>query len=217
MPNFVWVPGVSVTGRYRNKATGRFMSPEIVRAELDTFLQNSGEPVKGLSQSLRDGAINLEDCLTAMTRQIKNVHLNAIAESVGGFNNMTPADYGRAGQIIRQEYGFLHSFAEDIASGKQRLDGTLDRRAKMYVDAGRKSFYKGLGAAVETGRVTHIRSKLNPADHCDECVALEDRWYKIGSEAWVPPGFRECRTNCKCSEEYGIEQADGSIKAVGAA
>jgi hypothetical protein len=87
----------------------------------------------------------------------------------------------------------------------------------MYVDAGRKSFYKGLSAAVETGRVTHIRSKLNPADHCDECVALEYRWYKIGSEAWVPPGFRECRTNCKCSEEYGTEQADGSIKVVGAA
>jgi len=87
----------------------------------------------------------------------------------------------------------------------------------MDTDAGRKSYYKALEAAIAQARTTHIASVLNPADHCDECVALNGRWYRIDSGLYNPPGNRECRTNCKCSEKYGIEQPDGSIKEVGAA
>jgi hypothetical protein len=217
MPSYRWEPGTSVTGRYRDVRTGRFVPPKVVRDELDRYLLKSADPVKDLAQQLRDGAINLDDWHTAMRRQIKNAHLNAMAEAVGGYNNMTPADYGRAGQRIREEYGFLRSFADDIASGKQRLDGTLQRRAQMYIDSARKTYYRGIEAATQQGRVTHIRSVLNPADHCQECVALNKRWYRISDGNYTPPGFRECRSNCKCSEEYGIEQPDGTIKLVGSA
>ena len=217
MPNYRWEPGAGVTGRYRDTRTGRFLAPKVVRDELDRYLLNSAEPVNDLAQRLRDGTINLEDWHTAMRREIKNAHLNAMAEAVGGYNNMTPADYGRAGQRIREEYGFLRGFADDIASGKQRLDGTLQRRGQMYIDSARKTFYKGIEAATERGGITHIRSVLNPADHCAECVALDKRWYSIAGGAYTPPGNRICRSNCKCSEEYGIEQPDGSIQVVGRA
>ena len=217
MPDFKWEPGTSATGRYRNAKTGRFVSPKVVRAELDTYLANAGEPVKALADALRNGRLNLLDWQVAMREQIKLTHLNAVAEAVGGYNNMTLSDYGRAGQLIREQYSYLQRFAQDIESGKQRLDGSLDRRAKMYIDAGRKSYYKALEAAIVQGRVTHIASVLNPADHCQECVELNGRWYRIDSGLYNPPGNRECRTNCKCSEKYGLELADGTIQEVGAA
>lgn len=217
MPSYRWEPDAGVTGRYRDLATGRFVPPAIIRDELDRYLKASQEPINALAEQLRNGAINLEDWHIAMRREIKNVHLNAVAEAVGGYNNMGPAEYGRAGQRIREQYGYLRNFADDIQSGKQRLDGSLDRRARLYVEAGRKTYYAAIDAAVAAGDVTHIRSKLNPADHCAECVALNGRWYRISDGTFTPPGFRICRENCKCSEEYGIEQPDGTILMVGAA
>ena len=77
-----------------------------------------------------------------MRRHIKNTHLNAIAMERGGWANMTPSDFGRAGQIIRKQYGYLRNFGREIASGKQRLDGTLGRRAQLYTAAGRNSLYR---------------------------------------------------------------------------
>lgn len=192
------------------------MPPQVVRAELDAYLANSAEPVIALQDALRNGAINIADWQTAMREQIKNAHINAIAESVGGYQNMTPADYGRAGQIIREQYGYLRDFADEIVSGKQRLDGTLNRRAKMYVDAARESYYKSINAKVQAGGITHICSVLNPADHCQECIALDGRWYEINDPTYNPPGNRICRKNCKCSEKYGV-MVGGQIVEVGAA
>jgi len=148
MPSFTWEPGVSVTGRYRNAQTGRFVSPTVVRAELDAYLANVHEPVMALADALRNGQINLADWQIAMREQIKLTHINAVAEAVGGYQNMTLSDYGRAGQLIREQYGYLQKFAQDIESGKRRLDGSLGRWAKMYTDAGRKSYYKALEAAI---------------------------------------------------------------------
>jgi hypothetical protein len=152
-----------------------------------------------------------------MRREIKDAHLVAAALAVGGFINMTPADYGRAGQLIREQYGFLREFADDIQSGKRILDGNFDRISRKFIESGRKTYYSAMDAAIAAGEVTHIRSRLNPADHCDECIALDGRWYRISDNTYTRPGFRICREYCKCSEEYGIEQPDGTIKVAGAA
>jgi hypothetical protein len=215
MPSYRWEPGAGVTGRYRDLRTGRFLPPATVRRELDAYLANSGDAVKALAEQLRGGQINLADWQTAMRQQIKMTQLNAQAAAVGGYNNMTPADYGRVGQRVRQQYGFLQEFARQIETGEQRLDGTLARRAELYIKTGRATYYDGVSpAAVEAG-ATHIRSRLNPADHCEECVFFDGKWFALGSELWVPTGLRECRGNCRCSEEYGVVQPDGSVKAVG--
>lgn len=215
MPDYRWEPGTA-NGRYRDTRTGRFLSSRVVRAELDAYLKATNTPIKALEQQLRDGVINLADWQTAMMREIKIAHLNSIAASVGGYNNMTQSDYGRAGQIIREQYEYLRGFAADIASGKQRLDGTLGRRMQAYIDAGRESYYKSINANIDRGVVTHIRSKLNPADHCAECVALDGRWYEIDDPTYNPPGNRICMKNCKCSEVYG-RLVDGIIVEIGAA
>jgi hypothetical protein len=215
MPKYKWIPGAGITGRYRDLRTGRWLDPKIVRRELDAYIAKSGDATKALAEQLRAGNINLADWQTAMREQIKLTQLNAQATAVGGYANMTPADYGRAGQIIRQQYGYLQNFAQEIASGAQRLDGILARRAELYIKNGRRTYYDAVEpAAIEAG-ATHIRSRLNPADHCPECVFFDGKWFVIGSELWVPVGLRECRGNCKCSEEYGVEQADGEIKAIG--
>jgi len=114
---------------------------------------------------------------------------------------MTPADYGRAGQIIREQYGYLRGFANDIASGKQRLDGTLGVRAKLYTGAGRSTFYASKRAN-RRPEVTHVRSIRSARDSCVQCVKLDRVVFRIDDPTFPLPGHRICNHNCRCSLEY---------------
>jgi len=213
---FRWEPNVTAGGRYRDTDTGRLVAPSVVRDELDNYLANSAEPIDALSEQLRTGQINVADWKTAMKTEIKSAHLNAAAESIGGYQNMTQEHFGRAGAYIKQQYGFLNDFAEQIADGTQKLDGTLTRRMQLYIDKGRESYYRSIQANLGGG-VTHIGSILNPADHCIECVGFDGKWFEIGDTSYKAPGRRICNANCKCSERYGTISEDGTILMVGLA
>lgn len=205
MSRYKWEPGTNErVGRYRDTATGRFVSQAVVREELDRTLDRASSEIAGaLAEALRNRQISVADWEVRMMQHIKDVHLNAIALERGGWANMTAQDYGRAGGVIARQYKYLHNFAGEIVSGKQKLDGSLVVRAKMYTQAGRTTYHRSRQASVADTEITHVRSTLNPADHCDECVELDGRWFRIGDPRYKLPGQRICRTNCHCDEELG--------------
>jgi hypothetical protein len=193
--------------RYNAKAysyvdeRGRFLSRTDVRDVLDNALANNGRLVRDLTQQLQQGRISIADWQTGMAREIKNVHLYSAAAARGGWANMTPADYTRAGQRIEAQYIYLRGFAEDVASGKQPLNARALERAAMYSEAGRNTFHHVERAEMEIRGMTEERSVKDERDSCDECVeqdALE--WQPIGDA--VPIGERECLTRCRCSMDY---------------
>ena len=201
-----WEPTAGVSGRYRDER-GRFVASSTVRRELDRYLDNS-DPAKALAEALRGRQLSLADWEVAFRRHIKNTHLNAIALERGGWANVTPADYGRVGQIVREQYGYLRGFANDIASGKQRLDGTLGVRAKLYTQAGRESFYRSKHANLTTA-VDMVGSVRSARDSCSECISLDGKWFRVGDPAYKLPGQRICMKSCRCYERYGRQTADG--------
>ena len=194
-----WEPTAGVSGRYRDER-GRFVASSTVRRELDRYLDNS-DPAKALAEALRGRQLSLADWEVAFRRHVKNVHLNAIALERGGWSNLTPSDFGRVGQIVREQYAYLKGFAADIASGKQRLDGTLGVRAKLYTQAGRASLYKSKRASTREG-VTHQRSIRSARDSCKQCVELDRKVFRIDDSSFPLPGERICRANCRCHLEY---------------
>lgn len=180
---------------------GRFLSRKEVRDTLDNALANNGRVVRDLTAQLRDGRISIADWQTQMAREIKNVHLYSAAAARGGWANMTPADYGRAGQRIETQYRYLRGFAEDVASGKQPLNGRALERAAMYSEAGRNTFHHVERQEMEVRGMTEERSVRHPADSCEECVEQADlEWQTIGEA--VPIGDRICLTKCRCTMDY---------------
>jgi len=179
-----WEPTAGASGRYRDTTTGRFVPGKTVRRELDRL-----------------------DWELAMRRHVKNVHLSAIALERGGWANLKPQDYGRAGQIIREQYGYLKRFAGQIASGEQKLDGTLVRRAALYSAAGRNSLYRSKQANLRP-EVTHQRSIRTVRDSCWQCIELHGRVFRIGDPSFPLPGRRVCNHQCKCHLEY-LSLGDG--------
>jgi len=194
-----WEPNAGVSGRYRDER-GRFVASSTVRRELDRYL-DTADPAKALAEALRGRQVSLADWEVGMRRVVKNTHLNAIALERGGYANLTHSDYGRAGQIIREQYGYLKGFAADIASGKQRLDGTLGVRAKLYSQAARTSLYKSKAANMRL-EVTHVRTRRSARDSCRQCLDLDGKVFRINDPSFPLPGQRICRANCQCHLEY---------------
>lgn len=199
MTSYRWEPNAGVSGRYRDER-GRFVASSTVRRELDRYL-DTADPAKALAEALRGRQLSVADWEVAMRRHVKNTHLNAIALERGGWANMTPADYGRAGQIIREQYGYLKGFANDIASGKQRLDGTLGVRAKLYSQAGRNSYYRSKAANM-SDKVTHQMSVRSARDSCRQCLDLDRKVFRIDDASFPLPGRRVCNHNCQCHLAY---------------
>ena len=206
-----WEPTAGVSGRYRDER-GRFVASSTVRRELDRYL-DTADPAKALAEALRGRQVSLADWEVAMRRHVKNTHLNAVAMERGGYANLTHSDYGRAGQIIREQYGYLKGFAADIASGKQRLDGTLGVRAHLYSQAGRNSYYRSKAENI-SDRVTHQRSIRGKRDSCWQCVELDRKVFRIDDSSFPLPGRRVCNHNCGCHVEYLRLGDDGGYEAL---
>jgi hypothetical protein len=198
-----WNPDKGAAGQYSRISTGRIIENQVVRRELDYYLaKRRADNALDLARQLREGQITLAQWEIAMRQHIKRVHLNAIALERGGWSHMTQVDYGRAGQIIRGEYGALRRFAEQIASGEQRLDGRLAQRAQLYTYSGRTSWYDSKHANLDR-QITHVRSIRHARDSCIECVHFDGVWYRLKDPAYKMPGRRICNRNCLCSEELG--------------
>ena len=206
-----WEPNAGASGRYRDER-GRFVASSTVRRELDRYL-DTADPAKALAEALRGRQVSLADWEVAMRRHVKNTHLNAVAMERGGYANLTHSDYGRAGQIIREQYGYLKGFAADIASGKQRLDGTLGVRAHLYSQAGRNSYYRSKAENI-SDRVTHQRSIRGKRDSCWQCVELDRKVFRIDDSSFPLPGRRVCNHNCGCHVEYLRLGDDGGYEAL---
>ncbi len=185
---------------YRD-SRGRYLSGKQVRDAIDAALLSADKRAREASEALRAGRISLADWQVRMAREVKTVHVYSTAAARGGWLQMTQADYGRVGQRIRAQYEYLRRFAQEIASGKQRLDGTLVARATLYTQAGRSSYHATEQREMVNRLNTEERSVLHPADRCPGCVEEARRgWVMIGS--MVPVGQRECRTRCRCTVAY---------------
>jgi hypothetical protein len=101
--------------------------------------------------------------------RVKLVHLAEYLFGRGGKAMMTPADYGRVGRIVKDQYEYLHGFAGEIAAGGLSEAKIADRLTK-YFEAGTHSF--------ERGRLASYSGLLLPALPAD--------------------GGTVCRMRCRC-------------------
>jgi hypothetical protein len=193
-----WNPGLN---RYIDLSNGRMVSMSSVRDALESVMEASAARMNAVTQSLIDGNISLASWQTEMMQNIKLSHTAATASSAGGWAQTTPAEWGRAGQLIRGQYEYLRNFAGQIADGSQALDGRALVRADMYGQAPRGTFEEIYRFSMIDAGYDEGRRVLGQADHCEDCI--DYAWM-----GWMPAedvpeiGNSQCLTNCHCTIEY---------------
>ena len=206
MPDFAYVWDGRLrggAGGYRNAQTGRIVGNMEARDVLDKTIQAAkGSESTRLMELLRGGNISLADWQVGMRDVIKNTHISAMLAQRGGVQNVTQSDYGRVGQIIREQYKFLDNFAQEIASGKQPLDGRALFRAQMYQDAGIDTFETFSTIYHGAAGFDQERSVLDPqARHCKDCIDQDAKgWQTTGN--MIPIGKRQCNVNDRCTHLF---------------
>lgn len=183
--------------RYISPA-GQFVSQATVNDALNSAVKAAARDMHALTQQLREGTLAIQDWQAAMMQAVKDSQLASAALAKGGFAQMTQADYGRVGQSVRAQYGYLQTFAQQLADGSIALDGRVPRRAELYVEAARGMFDKQQRADMRRRGMTEERNILNATESCDGCLdATALGWVPIGT---LPPvGTRTCLSRCACS------------------
>ncbi len=190
----------ATAGRYIQR-DGTFVPQANVKRAVERQVQQGRNNMRRLSEQLQAGEIDLREWRTGMLREIKTVHVASTVAARGGWAQMEPADWGRAGRSIREQYDYLNRFASEVQYGKQKLDGRFLQRADLYGKAGRASYEKERQAQRKEQGMTEERNRLHPADHCKGCLAeTAQGWVPIGT--LTPIGERDCLGNCQCSMQY---------------
>ena len=158
-------------GRYRNAETGRFMSRAAAVAMRDLYIERTKSLSDELATRLSTGQITINQWELEMRKLIKTTYVNEYRLAKGGTEAMTQADWGRIGGLLRNQYGYLSGFAQDIRAGKTS-GGAVKIRARMYIDSATQA---------------HERAKAAGAG--------------FTLPAYPGDGSTRCRANCKCHWE----------------
>jgi hypothetical protein len=194
IPEYTYDP---VSGRYRSRGTGRYVSGVEIRGALDVAIDAAAKDMRAVSEQLRAGAISLAEWQLAMERGIKNMHVASGAAAKGGWAQMSQSDWGRVGKEIQRQYEYLRTFAEQIATGRQKLNGQFLSRAEMYVQSARTTFHEIERREQERHGMDEERRERHSRDSCPTCVdQARLGWQPIGTLRRI--GDSECRTRCRC-------------------
>jgi len=198
-------------GVYVLVATQDVVSFSVVRDIAEQVAQQSLSEMALLSKQLQAGEITLAEWQIGIAQRIKTLQINAMVAARGGWAQMSQADWGYAGSQIKKQYQYLRNFAEQIANGTQKLDGTFLYRTGMYEDAARGS-YEDMRRRIEqlyNGMEEESRD-LGYADHCDDCLEINARgWQPIGTLPRI--GESVCRTNCHCHFRFRRLSPNGYV------
>jgi hypothetical protein len=186
--------------RYR-APNGRLVARAEVRRAIDAEIRSLDQDARTLADQYRNGEISLGKWEREMRSLVKDTHILNAAAAKGGWDQLTQADYGRVGQIVRDEYNHLSGFAGELSAGFQRTDGTMLTRAQLYTRGGRRTYESVTGSVAEDAGNVEERSILHPADHCQGCIDEAAKgWQPIGT--LTPIGQRTCLGNDRCTMEY---------------
>ena len=192
--------------RYRNDA-GQFMSADRVLEYVNESIDASKNVVDQFSTMVSNGTVSPAGWNTLFRQEIKEEYIRQYLAGIGGQPQMTPADWGSLGAMLKRQYGFLDDFANDIIDGKLS-EAQIRARAQMYIRSAAQAYERALWKSVAEAGYDEVRWVLDElVENCPDCLAFEAMgWQKMADDpfggAFPGSGDTICLINCACHLEY---------------
>lgn len=132
---WIWEEG---TTRYRDQATGRFLSAPDVRDLSSESVRIAGSGTDGLAGMLAEDQVNVRDWETLMRQSIKDEYIQQYVLARGGLEQMTAQDWGSIGGMLADQYRYLGNFSREIAAG-ELTESQIAMRSRMYIRSAREA------------------------------------------------------------------------------
>lgn len=187
--------------RYRDKASGKFLSPTTARELRDDFLTRRQEAMRTLAEQISAKEITVQDWTEQVRVEMKQTWGVQYAYGRGGRQAMADTDYDRAADLVKGQLDYLDGFARDLADGKLTAP-QISARSDLYVSAAVHGHERGRASAwgleleqypgdgqteclvncrceleiSETDSGADVYWRLGDADSCDDCSEMSKTW-----------------------------------------
>lgn len=188
------------SGRYRDGATGKFVSRSTLLRLVDDEAARLSARMQGHARLLTQNRIDLPTFQRRASEDLKLSHIRNGILASGGRSLTTFAQYGSIGRLLRDQYSYLDGFSRDIAAGKLTKSQII-QRASLYGASTRAAFHQS--EKIAKGREGFIEAKrsLDPqSHHCDSCLAYDTqgKWLPL-TQVTMPTVNCQCNSRCRCA------------------
>jgi len=183
--------------RWRDSSTGRFISEDRVNQEMFALTEKTYSTLESLTRSLYAGNIDLAQWQIGVASELKDAHLAQAMFGAGGRANMGNVEWGRVGQTLREQYGYLDKFAQDIASGNVSEAMALSR-IDHYGDSSRQSYWNEYVEHSDGLLDWHLGATEKHCGRCPE-IAAGGPYTKETIPSMPGDGSTPCLGHCDCT------------------
>ena len=202
---------------YIRAATGRFVARGRIIELLEKSVQGRERRLYEGVRRLVDGRRSPQTFLTYSKLMLKRQYLQEAALAAGGWDRLTPTDYGRVGGKLQAQYRRLAEMTQGIRDGEVSEAQALNRM-QMYMGNARAEYFeveRGRLPLVPQGQARIERRRLGIADHCDDCLNYADMGWQPEGALPVPTQGSQCDGNCRCTLERAVVDAERARAAIG--
>ena len=202
-----WVERIK---QFISSKLGRLSKPAQERLSR-AVVQDHALSIKEVTSRWADGRLGIPAWHKAMRADLKNLYIQNYLLGRGGKAQLTPADYGSIGGMLKEQYRYLDNFAKELVAGTV-TPAQAAMRAEMYARSAKEAHERGKARA--WGEAADIeRWIVAPMlEHCEDCLAFEAQgWQPRGNFPFPGAGETRCLTNCGCHKEYGAARPGKSL------
>lgn len=179
------------------RQAGQFVGPATLRNLRETYNVKRAGVVVDLAGQVKAGSLSHSEWVMAMRQEIKTQYINQYVMARGGLGNMTQADYGRVGRMLRTQYGYLNEFGAAMTNNPQWSERYIAARSQLYLNSSTQAYevanqmarglpplpaYPGDGKTVclsncncywdirEDEEAWYCTWMLTASEHCPDCV-----------------------------------------------
>ena len=156
--------------RYYDTDTGRFLSRSQALGYVEQSIAATESATDLLASYVADDMLSPGDWRLLMREEIKREYIREYMLGKGGRAQMTQADWGSIGGMLKEQYTYLDAFAEQVG---EMSEAAIRSRSRMYIRSAREAYERG-NARAQSGGVLEL-------------------------PAYPGDGQTVCLTNCKCN------------------
>lgn len=197
--------------RYRYKDSGKLAPTKAIRNLMERRIDNAKNDMEKIIDLYNDGTMNTEEMNKAVAKKLKKIHIENMLLGKGGEKFVNESDYGRTGNVLKNEYRYLKRFFNDVENNTM-TQKQQKKRINMFANRGRLSYWKSKEKINKEAGKKWMRRHLSVAEHCADCISYRNAgWQPVGTLP-QPTEACECTANCKCYVEYA-ETIQDSIQS----
>lgn len=189
------------TQRYRitsGAGKGQFLAQTAVKSLVEDAISLHQKYAADITEKMFAQKLDVGSWELEIAQLLRQVSIWQYSIGRGGIGKLEARDYGIIGYQLRNEYGYLREFSNDIISG-ELSEAQIKARLNLYFNKSRSLYERGRRESHKNAGYIWEKRSLNSQNECPDCAAYAGmRWQVVG----VLPSIGEscqCKGNCRCT------------------